>query len=176
MAETTAGGLWDGATDGFTVVPEDTYDAIIKKAEYKSSKSGKPQDVVTFSIQGGPHDGNTVRTWFTFSPDSPDALGILMRQLRNVLGEDIVAKLGQMPSGDTMMEKAAELLVGKACRIKVVIEPYQEEDRNKVSAVLPPSDAARASAADPFATTATETVAAPTEQAPAPAQSSGLPF
>jgi hypothetical protein len=159
MAEMTSGGLFDGAADGWVLVPEGTYDAVVKKAEFQqSAMKGKPQVVATFALQGGPNDGNTVRTWLTYTPasESDMALSILKRQLTALLGEQMVASLAQADNAAVMMEKVAEVLPGRPCRVKVAVEKYQEEDRNIVKAILPPTAqaAGQAAATDPFATAA----------------------
>lgn len=158
--------------EDFTVIPEQTYEAIVSKARADKTKGGNGKAVkekvsVMFKIDGGPHDGRTVWNDFVISPESGTAMGIFGRQMAALLGDEWLDVAG------TTDELAAALL-DKRAAITLKIEEYplgSGNMRNKVSGVK-----RSAGGASPFDAPAPAATAAPAETPTPAANAPASPF
>lgn len=151
--------LMSSAGEGFSPIPEGTYNAQVYKAEAAPSKKGKAMLRVQFKVLGGPQNDRIVFTNFTISPESPNALGFFFRHMA-ALGLS-----GEYFAQNPAMEQVAEALVGRQASITVNIEPYQGVPRNQIKDVKP-MQGAPAMAAQPVAQAAAPVMPAAPPAAP----------
>ena len=69
----------------FDPIPEGAYEAIIEKADAKTTSNGKGMIAVTCKVDGGPYDGRKFWNNFTISPESSNAMAFFFRHMQ-VLG------------------------------------------------------------------------------------------
>lgn len=115
-----------GITLDFTSVPsrevleEGTYELVIKKAEQKTSTTGKPMVVILFE------EPNSKTGIFENYVLTPDALW-KMRELMKALGL----------ATDGIQELDLDLLMGQTVMGKVIQREYNGEMTNSIKKVLP---------------------------------------
>ncbi|GAA2141740.1 hypothetical protein GCM10009760_26230 [Kitasatospora kazusensis] len=127
-----AAGAAAGTTD--ELLPGGEYDAEVIAANYKITDKGKLQIGIKYKVTSGPHAG--VGTWAnqTLSPESPTALDIFFRAFEALgLERSGWAQFGANLAGAG--EAVAEKIKGANCRIKVAVETWQNEQRNRVERV-----------------------------------------
>jgi hypothetical protein len=127
---------WLAAADesGFSAIPAGEYDLYISSAQAVQSSSGKDMVKLTYVVESGPHEGSKVFSNMVISPESPAALGFLIRKLA-ALGLDR-EYLSKNPS----LEQVANDLENRRCTAKVIVREWQGADRNDVDAIKPPAD------------------------------------
>jgi hypothetical protein len=127
---------WLKASDesGFSAVPAGEYDLYISTAEAVQSSSGKDMIKMTFVIESGPHEGSKIFSNMVISPESPAALGFLIRKLA-ALGID-----REYLSANPSLEQVASQLENRRCTAKVIVREWNGSDRNDVDALKPPAD------------------------------------
>lgn len=119
-----------GNAEGFSTIPEGTYEAVVERASAAATKSGKEKISIMFKLDGGPNDGRTVWNDFVISPESPTALGIFGRQIGAMLGDGWEATYG------TSGEVAAAILAAKPNVVLTLkIEEYPKDSGNMRNAV-----------------------------------------
>lgn len=116
------------------LVPEGTWDAEVSEIERATSKSSnKPQLILTFEAFDDQGESlGTLRSW------EPMHVGFRMQQLRAALSRKGDPKLTL--SSDTV---DWEILVERACRVKVKHERYNGSLNNKVDKILPALEGAQ---------------------------------
>jgi hypothetical protein len=117
---------------GFSVVPANTYDAEVVTATADKTGGGKDKFKVRFKITTGPHANQSLFNDFVISPEVPNAMGFFFRHM---------AALGlsrEYFNANPTLSTVAAALVGRQCRLKVIIDVWNEQERNKVVGVLPP--------------------------------------
>lgn len=134
MASASFSDLLKAASDsGATPCPPGTYDVRVASVETKQTAKGKDMFVIKYEIIGGPHGGRKVFNRMVISPESAPALGFFFREMRAMgLGQDYFA------NNPTVSQVAADLN-GRTCRIEVANELYNNEDRDVVKKIMPPS-------------------------------------
>lgn len=127
---------WLKAADetGFSPIPVGTYDMYVDSCTAAQSSSGKNMLKLTLKVESGPHEGSRVFTNMVISPESPAALGFLIRKL-NALGLDR-EYLSENPS----LEKIASDLENRRCVAEVVQREFGGSMRNDINSVRPPAD------------------------------------
>lgn len=127
---------WLAAADesGFSAIPAGEYDLYISSAQAVQSSSGKDMVKLTFVVESGPHEGSKIFSNMVISPESPAALGFLIRKLA-ALGLDR-EYLSKNPS----LEQVATDLENRRCTAKVIVREWQGSDRNDVDVIKPPVD------------------------------------
>lgn len=127
---------WLAAADesGFSAIPAGEYDLYISTASAAQASSGKDMIKLTFVVESGPHEGSKIFSNMVISPESPAALGFLIRKLA-ALGIDR-EYLGSNPS----LEQVADKLENRRCTAKVTVREFNGTDRNDVDALKPPAD------------------------------------
>lgn len=110
----------------YEALPIGTYDCIIEKNEYQISKSsGKPMWSQTFQVVDGEYANRRI---FNFMSFSEKALGGTKKYLNRIAPE--------LVTEDFNPKRDANELIGKSCRVKVKIEVYEDNPRNKVADIL----------------------------------------
>lgn len=149
-----------------SVVPNDTYDCVVIRANAKQTGRGDKDCVYgIFEIVSGPYSGKAFMQQFTISPENPIALGIFVQHM---------AAMGVQLTNQEPADIAKEI-VGARVRAKIQLD--MQFNRMKIDAggltsatqAPPPVQAAPPVAAPPpvQATNAPAQVPAP---APAPVQ------
>ncbi len=111
----------------FVPIPTDIYFAEIFQAEFKLSRQNQvPMLSVNYVILEGEYEGRKI-----FGDNWMLAGGGAWRGKRNLrtLGYDVSEAF-------SAAELAADL-IGRQCRIRTEIQPYQGEDRTRVAALMP---------------------------------------
>lgn len=141
MSSINWGDLRKAADDGgFEALPPNEYDVYVAKAEAARTSSDKDMVKVQFKVETGPNAGKTVFNQFVISPDNANALGFFFRHMAALGLND--AFFASNPS----IEQLAASLENRRCRIRVSIRKWQEQERNNVDAILPPSSGSAAPA------------------------------
>jgi len=119
-----------GVQDGFALVPEGTYPAVVYDIEVRNSKtSGAPYLNWQLKIQGGDNDNQSV---FFMTSLQPKALFSLKRVLKN---------LRPNMDLDGLADLDLEELKSLPCRVVVVHEMYNNEKQARVKNILGAEDA-----------------------------------
>lgn len=163
---------WNTAIDGadtsggdFEVLPRADYHIKIVGTELKNSASGKTMYYTKCQIQDGPHKGRILHNNFVVSPDSPVAMGILLRHL-GALG--LSADYLRSNPGDGEILSA---LQDREAIVTVGTKTYNGEERNEIKNWKPAARVPGTSPAAP-APVPSGTVSAP----PVPSSSGGAEF
>jgi hypothetical protein len=115
----------------FEVIPRGTYAATIASCEYGlSQNSGMPMWTTQLEITEGEYEGRKLFNHISFSPK---ALPFTKKTLAAIAPE--------LLSGPFNPETTASDMEGKAVRVKVSIEKYEGESRNRVKDLLAPAAA-----------------------------------
>ena len=114
-----------GAQTSFEPIPEGEYEAAVKEAKAQQSKKGDPQLVVTFKVEGGPHNGRLQWARMTFVPGNGIGTAINLRQL------DALGATPLLENGGTL-EQVAAFLTGKRAVIKVGFGKDSFADKNEI--------------------------------------------
>lgn len=127
---------WLAAADesGFSAIPAGEYDLYVSTAGATQSSSGKDMLKLTFVVESGPHEGSKIFTNMVISPESPAALGFLIRKLA-ALGLD-----REYLSANPSLEKVASDLENRRCTAKVTQREFGGSMRNDVDTLKPPAD------------------------------------
>lgn len=127
---------WLAAADesGFSAIPAGEYDLYVSSASAAQSSSGKDMIKLTFVVEQGPHEGSKIFSNMVISPESPAALGFLIRKLA-ALGVD-----RDYLAGNPSLEQVASQLENRRCTAKVTVREFNGTDRNDVDALKPPAD------------------------------------
>jgi hypothetical protein len=119
---------------GFQPLPAGEYDLVIEEATGKQSTSGKDMIALKFSVESGPFSGRNVFTNIVISPDSAVALGFLFRKMSALgLDEDYFEK-------NPTLEQVAEDLENRRCTADVIQREWNQQVRNDITTIKPPSD------------------------------------
>lgn len=159
----------DEATGGSTaipVVPAGPYPAIIESAEPRTTAGGKDSWKVKFKVTSGPNAGHVVWNDFTISPESEGAMK-WFRAHMEAMGIPWSWLVENNPDG----QQVADALVGRECVLILVIENWNNADRNKVKDVKKAGTAVAAAVAP----TAPAFAPAPQPAGPAPLPAPGVP-
>jgi hypothetical protein len=104
VTEIDYGALYDEAIAtsglGSEVLPDDTYTVKIATVKPDASKAGKFKVGIRLQVIGGPFDGKSTWVNQTFSPESPGAVAVFLRIMRElgVPEEVIKARPAQPPA------------------------------------------------------------------------------
>lgn len=143
--------------DGFSPCPPGQYDVKVATAEPSKTAKGKTMFILKYEIVGGLLTGRKVTNRITISPESAPALNFFFRDMRAMgLGPEFFG-------ADPSPAQVASALVGRTCRIEVVTETYNGEERDAVKRVLPPPAALAAPAVPGPAPTAVVPAPVPAE-------------
>lgn len=136
MADMNWNELLENAAEsgGFEPVPDGPYNVVVDRANNKKTSNGKQMYAVMFKIEDGPYKGRTVWANLVISPESPNALGIFFRHM-NALGLD-----SAYFNNNPLPEKVASDLVGRRASITVGTRRWNNQDRNEVNNISPPTD------------------------------------
>src|SRR5690606_269515 len=74
----------ESETKSFDPLPDGTYDFFIEDAQHRKSSTDKDGYNITAVVENGPYKKRKVFNTFWISPDSPAALGIFFRQMRDL--------------------------------------------------------------------------------------------
>jgi hypothetical protein len=138
---------WLAAADdqGFSAIPAGDYELYVDSATAtQAQSSGKDMIKLKFKVESGPHEGASVFSNLVISPESPAALSFLIRKL-SAFGLDR-EYLAKNPS----LEQIASDLEHRRVLAKVIIRPYNGEDRNDVDTLRPPADGVTHRASGPI--------------------------
>ena len=116
----------------YEAIPPGIYDAVVDEVEFThSQRSGNPMWTWRFRIVGGEYDG---RTLFYHTVFTEKGLPRTKRTLVRIAPD--------IPLRGLKPKEIAEsgVLVGRACRLRVRVRPYEGEMRNEVREVLPPAE------------------------------------
>lgn len=114
------------------ILPKGTYDCIIEDAKFAMSKSSnKPMWNVTLAVVDGEYANRKLFTYISFSEK---ALPMTKKQL-NRIAPDLISK-----TFDPKKIADEGSLVGIQVRAKIIIEPYEGENKNKVTDLLAPTN------------------------------------
>lgn len=131
------------STEGFVPVPTGTYDVAVAKADVAKFKNGTKEGwKIQFAIDGGPEGGRRVFTNLVISPESPKAVGMLLRQL------DALNVRPVLDAGGTLQQVAAAMLNQKAT-IEITEREYTGSDGTVKSSNDVKNIKARTGAIDP---------------------------
>jgi hypothetical protein len=142
-------------------VPEDWYPAIVAESEFGRTKDEtKWAWTIKFILTTGQYTGKQLTSTMAISPTkqdgspNPAGLGILFRQI-HVLGVPVGPPIGpqgevpiwsQFPAQPGQEQQAvaaagaaaAQIMTGKACRIKVIQNEWDGGTNNKIRDIQPP--------------------------------------
>lgn len=128
--------LDDVQEQSFEAIPKGIYPVVIEQVEYQLSKSsGQPMWNVRLGVTDGEY---TNRKLFTFISFSPKALPGTKGTIRV-----IAPHLLQGQFNPKQIAEDGEL-IGIQCRVKVSIETYEGQDRNRVQRFMAGSDSQNA--------------------------------
>src|ERR1035438_3304507 len=131
MAEYDWNQLMATAEAGIQPVPAGEYEMQVGTAVVATTGNGKDMIKVRYNVVAGPHTGRPVFNNFTISPESSQSMGFFFRQMKaHGLGPDFFQR-------NPTPQQVAENLMGKLVHVKIKIEPYQGEDRNKPDGFSP---------------------------------------
>lgn len=111
------------------ILPAGKYDAKVTKATATESAKGKMQYKLTFTIDGGPHNGEPLSNTITLSPENETTLRYFFRDL---------AALGiteEFLDSNPEPEQVAAAMVGVAVSLTVEIGEWLDEPRNEVKGI-----------------------------------------
>ena len=113
------------------VVPKGIYPGTVDDLTFGHSQAGNPMWTWKFEISEGEHQG---RKLFFHTPFTDNMLPRVKKILSRVAPELLTQEFSP--------EKVANdgSLVGRACKIRVDIKPYEGQPRNNVRDVLPAGD------------------------------------
>ena len=121
---------------GFAALPAGVYDCKIFDCKFKISKSkGNPMWEVIFETVEK-HDNRHARFW-TYVVWTEEQLGRAKRFMNRVAPEMITGKAGREfnPENRTTYES----MIGELAKVRVTVERYEGENRNRVKDVMPAS-------------------------------------
>lgn len=122
------------ADDATKPLPNDWYDVVVKKAEYKVAGTGADMIATQFVVDSGPYGGRTLFTNIVLTPDSPMAMNFFFQRMA-ALGVDGNFFSQLSASGLDMaasLTAIAEAIKGRALRVKTDIRKWQGQDRNDI--------------------------------------------
>lgn len=119
----------ESETKSFDPMPDGTYDLVVEKAEHRTSAKGKDGYNITAVVENGPYKNRKVFETFWISPDSPAALGIFFRQMRD-LGLD-----NSFWASDPSNEQIVAALKGRRFQGTVNTEEYNGKKNNRIQGV-----------------------------------------
>jgi len=123
--------LAEESEKGFKLIPETEYEVEISSATFGKSKQQKDQYKVTIIVASGPEKGVRVIDHWTFSPESPGAVGFFFGNFRAFgLDSDFFKSLPQDGTAEALVCRA---LVGRRAVAKIKHEDYNGEPRNKIA-------------------------------------------
>ena len=115
---------------GFAPIPRGIYNAIVDDCTFSMSQSSNnPMWTWKFEVTDGEHAKRKLFFHSVFAASS-------MPRTKKVLGVLYPEGLASQFSPKAVAESG--VLLGRPCRIRVDIKPYQGEPRNNVRDVLPP--------------------------------------
>jgi hypothetical protein len=112
----------------FAVIPKGIYNATVDDVSYGHSGAGNPMWTWKFELSDGDHAG---RKLFFHTP----FMEVMMPRLKKVLSRIAPELLTQSFNPEKVANDG--ILVGKACKIRIDIKPYEGKPRNNVRDVLP---------------------------------------
>ena len=125
------GELMQTAATALQPVPKGQYQVVCKKAEAKTSSSGKLMFALQLTIEGPTNAGRSLRTYQTLSPENPTAVAIFMRSMANMGLDSTFFATNPAPS------VVASALEGKRFGVEVDHQLYQGVMRDNVKSILP---------------------------------------
>lgn len=116
------------------VWPPGEYEVEVGKTGVKKTNAGdKDMILVYYRALSGPMMGKgTVLNRMTLSPESEQAMGIFFREM------DAMGITSEFFGPGTSVEDIANALVGRRCRVQIVVTQWNGEDRNEVTAIRKP--------------------------------------
>lgn len=114
----------------FEAMPPGTYPAVVDNVEFKESSTGNPMLSWTFTITDAEYENRKVFFHTVLNKDA--GLASLKRTLIRVLPD--------FPLGQFNPQSFADegIAIGRDCRVKLNVRPYNGEKRNNVQDVLAP--------------------------------------
>jgi len=153
-----------GNNQGFTPLPEGSYNLVVKTEEDTVSKSGNPQHKIVFEVVDGPHAGRSLFAWYSLLPSA----SWRFEKLIEATGAEPTV-VGQDTDGRDILELGDDALVGCYVTADVTQEEYAGRTNNRVG-----NEQACNDYAGPYDEAEPEAEAAPVkEKAPTPAPHAG---
>ena len=111
-------------------LPENTYSAVVEKAEYiaQSKASGNPTVAFTWIVNEGEHEG---RKLFRSYSAQPNAL-VFLKQTLVALGVDPEKLSVEIDIDDVLAD-----VLGNECNLEVTVGEYNGSPNNQVTKVRP---------------------------------------
>jgi hypothetical protein len=132
-------------------LPDGEYEVKVIDAQQKQTSTAKLMFAVKMQVLAGPHANRIVYNQFVLSPENPNALSFFFQHM-GILGLDR-SFFQQNPDPAYV----AQMLVGRACKVKLSTRIWNAQRRNNVDAILPSAMGA-------------------IMQGPAPVPTPGMPF
>lgn len=150
-------------------LPDGDYDVKVIDSKAKIASSGKTMYVLTCEVQSGPHRNRRLWTNLVVSPENPSALGYFFRNCANM---GVPASFFASDPSDAQV---AEAFKGKLFKAAVTSRVYQNQMRNEIKGIFPPSTGAFPGTAAPPPSGAAPWAAPPPAAAPAPPAPPSVP-
>lgn len=116
-------------------LPPGRYTVKAVEATAGRTKAGDKDKIdVKFSVVSGPHANRKLFNQYTISPDNNNALAFFFRHMAAFgLGSDFFAS-------EPTIQQVASALIDKVVDVDVIIDTYDNQDRNKIKNTLKSSD------------------------------------
>lgn len=116
-------------------LPPGRYTVKAVEATAGRTKAGDKDKIdVKFSVVSGPHANRKLFNQYTISPDNNNALAFFFRHMAAFgLGPDFFAS-------EPTIQQVASSLLEKVVDVDVIIDTYNNEERNKIKNTLKSSD------------------------------------
>ena len=147
-----------GEVTAFEPIPNNDYDFVVSKCEFKPTSQGKAMWKLQCQVQNGPYAKRLVFDNLVLSPESSMALGFFWHTLA-ALGIPKAWVVENKPSN----EQLEQMMVGRPFRAKVGQKTYQGKAGNEIKEYYLPMGAAAPAAAP---TTAAAAAPAPAASVP----------
>lgn len=115
-------------------IPPGRYTVKAIEATAGRTKAGDKDKIeVKFSVISGPHANRKIFNTYTISPENNNALAFFFKHMLAFgLGSDFFAS-------EPTIQQVAQALVEKTVDVDVIIDTYDNQDRNKIKNTLPSS-------------------------------------
>lgn len=124
----------------YVVVPNDDYAIAVKSCTDIKASTGKDMLKLSVKVLVGPHQGASLITQQTLSPENPAAIAMFLKFLDSFgLDEEFLAALPPREDGGPNLKAVAAALVGRAAMATVGTQEWQGEDRNNIEKFKKPT-------------------------------------